>query len=861
MISGNPSIIGETLRQRYKIIKKLSEGGIGETYRAEDLDGPADPKPPRCVVKRLRPERNYYPKIVELFRREGETLKKLGRHDQIPTLYDYFEDEENQRFYLVQELIEGHDLSKEIIQGQRWSEAEVIKFLQEILEVLAFVHQNGVIHRDIKPANIMRRQGDGKLVLIDFGAVKEVSASVINEKGEVSSTIVVGTLGYMPNEQMHGRPRFSSDIYAVGMTAILALTGVDPRDLGDGDGNVNWLSRAQVSDELANILTKMVQFKAADRYTNATEVLQALRNIEPISGFLGWVLLKATLGFISDPTNADLNQCKAGVEEFINALKQAKPSVNHELQKAVFRSLLKAQKHIAQEYQNQLAGSFPNFIQHSPFHSQQHRDDLRWVKQRLAQFDREIKAVNQVAPMELTAELLAQLKLPEPNEIRQRKEQLLAAVLKEQEPDRYVEMLRRDSDGLLTQLCACFAEEINRNQQLRDILYSMLLAPMRAQLKIKDLESSLVSTKLDLEKYKLQYPGCQTTVTFRSRPPIKIKLENPEGPMDPDSLFYVDRPPIESECYETIANPGALIRVKAPRQMGKSSLMSRILDRARQQGYQPVLLDFKLENKDNLSSLDRLLQSFCSNVSQKLGIEDKVADYWQNSILGSKNKCTNYFQRQLLSNITIPLVLGLDNVDKIFQHQEVAIDFFVLLRAWHEQSKSEEVWKKLRLVIVHSQEVDIPLETNHSPFNVGLPIKLRELNQTEVADLVGRHGLNWSSKQREELIAMVGGHPYLVRKALYEIAKGNMTLEKLLQVAPTEQGPYTDHLRPHKNNLKKNANLAAAMKRVLAANGPVEIPAAEAFKLRSMGLVKFQGEKAVMPLCDLYRLYLGSCLQ
>ena len=198
--------------------------------------------------------------------------------------------------------------------------------------------------------------------------------------------------------------------------------------------------------------------------------------------------------------------------------------------------------------------------------------------------------------------------------------------------------------------------------------------------------------------------------------------------------------------------------------------------------------------------------------------------------------------------------MSLDEVDEVFKHLIIAADFFGLLRAWHERSKNEPVWKKLRLVIVHSKEVYIPLNINQSPFNVGLPIELPDLNQIQVQDLVQRHGLNWSNSQIEELMALVNGHPYLVRVALYEIARGRMTLQKLQQVAATEEGPYSDHLRRHLLNLQMDTELLAAVKQVVSANVPVDVGTSEAFKLRSMGLVKFQGNE-VVPLCNLYRKY------
>lgn len=337
-------------------------------------------------------------------------------------------------------------------------------------------------------------------------------------------------------------------------------------------------------------------------------------------------------------------------------------------------------------------------------------------------------------------------------------------------------------------------------------------------------------------------------------PPVPpLNLDNPEGSVSLDSSLYIDRPPIESDCYQTILKPGALIRVKAPGQMGKTSLVQRILHHAKEQGHQTAYLNFQSADGCFLANLDELLQWFCGDITNELNLEYRVADYWKQG-MGSKQKCGNYFQRYLLTTITSPLTLGLDEVDQVFQHPEVAQEFFGLLRAWHEKGKNEQAWKKLRLVISHSKEVYIPLNINQSPFNVGLPIELPEFNHQQINELVQKHQLKWSAREIEQLIGMVDGHPYLLRKALYEIARGSLNLEQFLQRAPTEEGIYGDHLRRHLFNLTADDNLEAAMKQVIASSNPVRLEANLAFKLRSLGLVNLRGND-VIPLCNLYRLY------
>jgi len=258
-------------------------------------------------------------------------------------------------------------------------------------------------------------------------------------------------------------------------------------------------------------------------------------------------------------------------------------------------------------------------------------------------------------------------------------------------------------------------------------------------------------------------------------------------------------------------------------------------------------------DRESLSSLDRFLQWFCLSITGELNLEDKLEDFWKGAF-SPKNKCTNYFQRYLLPELQRPVVLCLDEVDQVFEYPAIATDFFGMLRAWHEDAKIKPIWKNLRLVIVHSKEVYIPLNINQSPFNVGVPIELPQLTQSQVMDLAQRHGLPWTEAEVERLMGMVGGHPYLVRAALYHLARGDMALEELLAVAPTEGGLFGEHLRRHLLNLRDDEHLLNAMKQVILADRPIPIDTGEAFKLTSMGLVQFQGSE-VTPICNLYRRY------
>ncbi|MEH1953655.1 serine/threonine-protein kinase [Nostoc sp.] len=296
-------MLGQLLDGRYQVLQVLGGGGFGQTYIAQDTHRPGFPK---CVVKHLKPVTRS-PEFLEtarrLFSSEAETLEQLGNHDQIPRLLAYFED--NQEFFLVQEFIEGHTLKAELFPNQPWTEDRVIELLQQVLGILQFIHSHNVIHRDIKPDNIIRRQQDGKLVLIDFGAVKQVQTQLLTIPGHTGATIIIGTPGYMSTEQGQGKPRPNSDIYSLGIIGIQSLTGLHPINFEEDPdtGEISWQHQANVSSELASVLSKMVLHHFKQRYQSAAEVLQVLKHLDTKVEAQSLQLLSFT-----QPSQASLSQ-------------------------------------------------------------------------------------------------------------------------------------------------------------------------------------------------------------------------------------------------------------------------------------------------------------------------------------------------------------------------------------------------------------------------------------------------------------------------------------------------------------------------------------------------------------------------
>jgi serine/threonine protein kinase, bacterial len=267
------------VRNRYRVTKSLGQGGFGATFVAIDVSLPGEPI---CVIKQLRPSNNHEKFLRmarELFEREARTLGKIGNHPQIPRLLDFFEERRN--FYLVQEYVSGHTIHQEVKQMGLFKEDKIRDFLTEILPVITYIHSQQVIHRDIKPANILRREQDGKLVLIDFGAVKNYVAQLEPQEGAEQNSntqFAVGTSGYAPPEQLAMRPIFASDIYALGVTCVYLMTGKSPKDIeyNPSTGEMMWQKHVQLSKHLTQVLGKMLDVSVRYRYQSVEEVQQAL---------------------------------------------------------------------------------------------------------------------------------------------------------------------------------------------------------------------------------------------------------------------------------------------------------------------------------------------------------------------------------------------------------------------------------------------------------------------------------------------------------------------------------------------------------------------------------------------------------
>ncbi len=341
---------------------------------------------------------------------------------------------------------------------------------------------------------------------------------------------------------------------------------------------------------------------------------------------------------------------------------------------------------------------------------------------------------------------------------------------------------------------------------------------------------------------------------------IKEIIESPGTPLPLNSSLYIERPLLEQMAYEELAHSGSLICIKAPKKMGKTSLLYRLLARAEAWDYQTVFIDLREAEKAIFSSFDKFLRWLTTNISHQLNVNPNLDRYWDTEV-GSKVSCKLYFDRYLLPQVPHPIVLAFDEFDQLLEYPEIAQDFLNMLRVWHERSQQNWFWQKLRLVLAYATEIYIPQNMDYSPFNVGFSLKLSPFNLEQIQDLAKNYGLI----QEEDIeglmpiAELVGGHPYLIGLALYSLSQSNITPEELLATAPTQTGIFARHLRGCLAILKQKPQLLKTVRQLIHMTQSISIEALIAHKLESIGLIKMSGNSAKFS-CELYRLYFSEQL-
>ena len=337
--------------------------------------------------------------------------------------------------------------------------------------------------------------------------------------------------------------------------------------------------------------------------------------------------------------------------------------------------------------------------------------------------------------------------------------------------------------------------------------------------------------------------------------------KGPAGPLGIDSHVYIKRPPLEAFACAEIARPGSLLRIKAARQMGKSSLLLRVIDHAKTLGYKACKIDFLQAEKSNFAELNNLLRWFSYLTAQQLGVSPDLDDWWDKEV-GSKVSCTLYFENHLLQQIDRPIVLVINEVNRVFEHEEVAGDFLSLLRFWHELAQRSPLWQNLRLVLAYCTEVYVPLKLEQSPFNVGQQLKLPPFTTTQVNELATRYELPEHLGATydpfvQELMTLVGGHPYLVHTVIARVRSTPSDPLGLLAEAAQSGGIFGEYLRRTHAAVRYQPDLNQILQQLVQAPEGLKLPSQLAYQLDTLGIVQYDSERCRLS-CELFQRYFAK---
>ncbi|MEM6634181.1 MAG: AAA-like domain-containing protein [Bacteroidota bacterium] len=399
-------------------------------------------------------------------------------------------------------------------------------------------------------------------------------------------------------------------------------------------------------------------------------------------------------------------------------------------------------------------------------------------------------------------------------------------------------------------------------QRLNARLHSMLHRVQQIEWKDKEDTLGVLKRIQDVLYKRIEVLAAEPKLEFQAQdlvaqdneaPSPVAPLEIPRGAVRLESKYYIERAQEENFIHNVEA-PGAILRIKGPRQFGKTSLLTRVISHAVDKEYQVVAIDFQEMQEETMEDLDTLLKEFCYYFADELDKEEELEKRWKRP-RAKKQICTAFIEKDILPSLDKPLLLAIDEADRLFRYKEASKEFFLLLRSWHEKSKvpNKREWENFRLALSYSTEAKLAIQDlNASPFNVGEEAKLTPFTLDQVAELAHRHGLSWGADQLDTLMELLKGQPYLVRRAMYLLARQEYQFPELIEKAALHDGPFSDHLRHHLINLRQFEEVSEAMKGIIS-KGKCSDPIM-AGRLEATGLVK-GSHPDIVPANGLYAAY------
>lgn len=434
-------------------------------------------------------------------------------------------------------------------------------------------------------------------------------------------------------------------------------------------------------------------------------------------------------------------------------------------------------------------------------------------------------------------------------------------VLKEVEEARL--QYQKTGNPVILPIRVQWPKELALNYKLGDWLYRIQYLNWTNERDTPEILSRLIDVIRKRQRPHVVKPvSSEEADTFAPKkhyPPTPVApLEIPQGGVQLNSPFYISREN-ELNFIQRITDAKALLRIRGPRQYGKTSLLSRIVAYAKERNYKVVTMDFQNLGENTLSNSNTMIWEFSYKIAQAADLEDDFEDYWDKKLLrkpdrDKKQVVHTFIQQRVLPRLESNLLVAIDEADRIFPHKIASDEFFLMLRSWHEYANTEPIWERFKLAISYSTEAKLAISNlNASPFNVGEEARLDPFTEDQVGSLLKLHGLSLTSNEHQTIMELLGGQPYLIRRCLYLLAQKRYTFQQLIEEAIEDQGPFSDHLRHHLVNIKQFPELSEALKNIINAQ-KCKNPLI-AGRLSASGLTRGTPPSDVSLACGLYQKY------
>jgi tRNA A-37 threonylcarbamoyl transferase component Bud32 len=790
---------GLVLKSRYEIQKELGRGGIGVVYLARDttFNRPV-------VVKLLLAESARNEWLEHKFQHEREALGRLQHHNIVGVI-DADETPTGQPF-IVMEYVEGVTLRSQITAGGM-DLLRVARLVRQLGRALNAAHEEGVVHRDLKPENVMLASVDEEelVKVIDFGIAKVQNPRFA--PGTEISRLLAGTYPYMSPQQLDSETATAScDIFALGVMAYEMVTGQRPFAAEnpvqlylmqrEGVRALPKQLRRELPDAAQTVMLRALAFERAARYTQARDFGNALSD----------ALAAAYRAPASDvPTAVDT----------MNWTFTSSPTSSGVWRVALlYKRGAEPDGHVLQLLEDGLRAAG-----HSVFIDRHLSVGVEWAQEIARQIGESDAVVPLLSETSCGSEMLE-----------------------------YEVLMAHEAAQTQGGKPRLLPVRVNFEGPLPDVLDGILSPLQYALWRGPDDDESLVTDIL---------AGMERPSEVRTK--VVHHLEPPGGAVPLTSELYVVRP-TDEQFLEAIRQRDSIVLVKGARQMGKTSLLARGLQKARESGAKVAITDFQKLNNSDLASVTTLFQALGELMADQLDLDVYPSDVWRERSAPSVN-FERYLRREVLKNLDAPLVWGMDEVDRLFTCT-FGSEVFGLFRSWHNERavNPDGPWGQLTLAIAYATEAHLFItDLNQSPFNVGTRLELHDFTPEQLDDLNRRHGSPLRGQAEvTHFHHLTNGHPYLVRRGLHDMATQGLRLAEFENLADRNDGPYGDHLRRILVLLARDPELCDIVRAILQGQ---PAPTMESFyRLRSAGLMTGDTPRDARPRCKLYGEYLKKHL-